>query len=106
MRRVVAAAPNRAPYGKGRGAAIALGLVMYALVLALNAPAAPAAEDRYRGRLLTDVLADLRARGLKLIYSSELVGADTVVAREPEATDPRALLAELLEPLGLEARSD
>ena len=65
-----------------------------------DAPAGPLA-----GRPLADVLGELlpalRDDGFTLVFSSELVGVDAVVATEPVASEPRALLDELLAPLGL-----
>jgi hypothetical protein len=59
---------------------------------------------RYAGRPLRDVLAELQGQGLGMIYSSDLVRPDMLVASEPRATEPRLLLAELLAPHGLETR--
>lgn len=65
-----------------------------------------AEESRtYRGRRLAEVLQDLRARGLNLIFSSAVVTGDLVVAAEPESTRPRAILDEVLAPAGLAARA-
>jgi outer membrane receptor protein involved in Fe transport len=58
----------------------------------------------YAGRPLVDVLNDLRARGLKLIFSSDLVRPDMVVEDEPPVAAPRQILGRLLAPFGLEAR--
>lgn len=54
---------------------------------------------------LQDALEDLRASGLKIIYSSDLVTPDLQVKREPTATTPRGLLDQLLRPHGLKSRS-
>jgi len=56
------------------------------------------------GRLLSEALDDLRARGLNVVYSSDLVRPDMVVGTEPSALDPRLVLDRLLSPFGLEAR--
>jgi hypothetical protein len=58
---------------------------------------------RYAGRPLADVLRDLQALGLKVVFSSELVRPEMRVASEPAATDPRKILDEVLEPHGLRA---
>ncbi len=65
------------------------------------------AEDGtgHLGRPLTEVLESLRAQGLNLIYSTAVVGEGLVVTVEPKATTPRAILDEILPPLGLEARN-
>jgi hypothetical protein len=63
-----------------------------------------AGEPDYLGRPLGDVLRDLEAAGLNLVYSSAVVGDDLTVSLEPRADDPRAILDEILEPLGLATR--
>jgi hypothetical protein len=60
-----------------------------------------AAPPEYQGRRLVDVLQELQSRGLRLIFSSAVVGEDLRVTVEPSAKEPRALLEEILEPLGL-----
>ena len=57
----------------------------------------------YRGRPLVEVLRELKEQGLRLIFSSAVVKPDLVVINEATATDPRAILDELLPPLGLRA---
>jgi len=59
-----------------------------------------------RGRHLVDVLAELRARGLPLVYSTAVVRPDLVLSIEPRAQDARSLLDEVLAPFGLTARAD
>jgi hypothetical protein len=55
----------------------------------------------FAGRPLADVLRELQARGLKIVFSSELVRAGMRVQSEPAAADDRAILGELLEQHGL-----
>ncbi len=62
------------------------------------------ASPRYRGRPLIAVLDELEALGLNLIYSSAVVGPALVVTLEPTARLPRALLDQILVPLGLQAK--
>src|SRR5438552_4052803 len=52
----------------------------------------------YAGRPLVEVLGELRALGLNLIFSSNLVRPDMVVAAEPPVTTTRRLLDHLLAP--------
>jgi outer membrane receptor protein involved in Fe transport len=75
----------------------------FARMLALIALAAPnaVADDRFAGRPLTEVLAELQAAGLSLVYSSALVRPEMVVAGEPSSSDPREALREILAPFGL-----
>ena len=70
-----------------------------ALLLACLASAAHAAD--YQGLTLEQALERLRAQGLPLFYSSDLVKPWMRVEREPVTTEPRALLAELLAPHGI-----
>jgi hypothetical protein len=65
--------------------------------------AASSVSAGYRGRPLVDALADLRSRGLKLIFSSAIVGPELVVAEEPKASEPRKILDEILPAVGLRA---
>jgi outer membrane cobalamin receptor len=61
-----------------------------------------AADDPgYRGRRLIDVLRELQQQGLDLIFSSAVVGEDLRVSVETTASEPRAVLNEILPPLGL-----
>ena len=74
----------------------------------LTAGAAAFPDDtqapRYAGRPLVEVIEQLRATGLKILYSSAVVGPDLRVAAEPAATEPRRILDEILAPLGLLAQ--
>jgi Ca-activated chloride channel family protein len=77
-----------------------------AVIVVMCAMSAAAQTDRrYAGRPLPDVLQDLRSRGLKIVFSSELVRADMIVVSEPLSTSPRAILDEVLEPHGLRAEA-
>ena len=82
------------------------GIVAFSFALSCTGPILPAtdSETRYRGRPLLDVLEELRREGINLIYSSDVVTGKLVVTVEPGATEPRALLAEILVPLRLELR--
>ncbi len=59
--------------------------------------------ESYSGRRLADVLRDLQARGLNIVYSSAVVRPDMIVSEEPRSTEPRAVLLEVLAPYGLVA---
>lgn len=50
----------------------------------------------YAGHPLTVALHDLEAKGLRLVYSEDVVTRDMVVTNEPRSTEPRAILDELL----------
>lgn len=62
------------------------------------------AEPRYAGRSLEEALLALRAQGLRLVFTSQVVRPEMRVEREPSAGAPRQILAELLPPHGLMAR--
>jgi hypothetical protein len=55
-----------------------------------------AQQTRYAGRPLANALRDLESRGLRLIYSDDVVRPDMIVKNEPRATEPRRILDELL----------
>ena len=59
---------------------------------------------RSQGRRLDEALADLQARGLKIIYSSQVVRPDMYVRAEPRVASLRRILDELLSPHGLIAK--
>jgi outer membrane receptor protein involved in Fe transport len=75
------------------------------LALALLPAAFADQRPAYQGRRLAEVLQDLRARGLHLIFSSAVVTEDLRVTLEPRSTQPRSILNEILPPLGLTARN-
>ena len=55
----------------------------------------------HAGMPLTDALLELQARGLRLVFSSRVVGGDMRVQRAPGSRELRAMLEELLAPHGL-----
>ena len=71
-------------------------------VTALGQGAPP---TKYVGRPLVEVLRELEAQRLNIVFSSELVRSDMRVVSEPKSTAPRKLLEEVLRPHGLEVRS-
>ena len=60
-----------------------------------------AEPKRYAGRAVVDVLGELQATKLKIIFSTEMVPPSLRVAAEPRGTDPRAIAVQILEPHGL-----
>lgn len=85
---------------------VRLRLLLTAVVLVMCAiPVGAQTAVRYSGRSLTDVLRDLQSRGLKVVFSSELVRPEMRVASEPTSTAPRTILDEVLEPHGLRAQA-
>lgn len=78
-------------------------LAIGALLALYLVPAARsnAADARYAGRPVVDVLVELRAPGLDFIYSSELVPESMRVLAEPQATGPLPIAREILAAYGL-----
>jgi hypothetical protein len=60
-----------------------------------------AEPKRYAGRAVVDVLGELQAMKLKLIFSTEVVPPSLRIATEPRGTDPRSIALQILEPHGL-----
>jgi hypothetical protein len=71
------------------------------LLLAAFGAGGAAAAGGFRGLGLEQALERLEARGLSIIYSSDLVTPGLIVTVEPLSTDPREMLAEIVRPLGL-----
>ena len=69
-----------------------------------GAAAAAAPRVRYAGRPLADVLRDLGALGLTVLFTGEVVKPEMRVRDEPVSSDPRRALDEILAPHGLIAR--
>ncbi len=61
------------------------------------------AAPPYAGRTLEDVLREFPARGLQLVYSTDIVPSTLVVVREPAGADDLAVLQSLLAEHGLRA---
>jgi hypothetical protein len=80
-------------------------IVSIALCLDVPAVLAQPVPDRFAGRRLEDALRVLQMRGLRLVFSSELVTPDMRVGAEPRARAPNEQLAELLRPHGLTVES-
>jgi hypothetical protein len=74
-------------------------------VLLFAAAAGAATAPSYAGRPLAEVLLELRERGLRIVFASNVVRADMTVGAEPTAEDAAALLEQLLAPHRLLARS-
>lgn len=80
------------------------------LLASLAAGPAPLVADvtadptRYAGRSLEEALLLLQSRGLRIVFTSNVVRPDMRVEQEPTASDPRQILQELLAPHGLTAQ--
>ncbi len=71
------------------------------LLLAMLAGARTAEAGEFRGLDLEQALVRLEARGLSVLYSSDLVKPGMLVGAEPTARDPRGILQEIVRPHGL-----
>jgi hypothetical protein len=71
------------------------------LLLLLACLAGTAEAAAFRGMSVQDVLEQLRAGGVELLYSSDLIKPWMRVEREPLAIEPHAMLAEILAPHGI-----
>lgn len=78
---------------------LALGALAFAVPTALAAP-----PRSYVGLPLAEALVDLQGRGLRIIYSSDLVRPDMRVVQEPTASWLHDVLQQLLSPHGLTVR--
>ena len=77
---------------------------MTLLAAAGLASAITLAGPPYAGRPLADVLSELRASGLNVIFSDALVTPEMRVRSEPKAREPVQVLRQVLQPFGLEVR--
>jgi TonB dependent receptor-like, beta-barrel/TonB-dependent Receptor Plug Domain len=80
-------------------------VLLIVLIVLLSAPAVSfggqAQARNYAGRAVADVLRELQATHLKIIFSSERVPPALRVVKEPRGTDPRDIALQVLEPHGL-----
>ena len=79
-------------------------LILLSLAAGLVWPAGKPSRQFHAGRPLTAALSELRAEGLDIVYSSDLVRSSMRVLAEPVSDTPRAILDELIAPHGLTAR--
>lgn len=78
-------------------------LLFLVVVCGGHSPAPGYAQDSpsYRGRSLQAVIEELRAGGLPLAYSSNLLPETLRIESQPTSTEPLAIVRELLAPHGL-----
>jgi outer membrane receptor protein involved in Fe transport len=81
-----------------------LGLLLSAGPVLHAGGRAHAGDRAYAGRPIVEALNEIRAGGLNLIWSSDLVRPDMIIATEPPVVAPRQLLDRLLASFGLVAR--
>lgn len=79
-------------------------MIRRVLLVLLMAVTLQAAQYRFAGRPLAEGLRELQSRGLRLIYSDDVVTGDMIVKTEPRAAQPRKILDELLREHALRAR--
>ena len=83
----------------------ALALASYLLLQTAESAAmqadSPSSLPRLEGMTLAKALRSLQSEGLRIVFTTEVVRSDMRVEAEPTATDPRAILDEILAPHGL-----
>jgi outer membrane receptor protein involved in Fe transport len=82
-------------------------MLRFPLLLSIGALALSAygqAGGPYRGRAVQDVIDELRAAGLDVVYSTNLLSGTLQVETEPSAAEPVELAREILRPHGLTLR--
>lgn len=72
------------------------------LLVALTAASTGALAFEFKGVTLEAAIEELEARGLSVLYSSDLVGPEMRVLHAPASTAPRALLEEIVRPHGVQ----
>lgn len=75
-----------------------------ALLVLFAAQAGAASDGLWQGEPLKDYIESLQQQGLRIIYSSNLILQSFRVTREPESSDPRQALKEILRPYKLTLR--
>ncbi len=88
---------------RGAGPCLTLSAVLIVTISGLDTLQARQAAA-YKGRLLTEVLEELKSAGLALFYSTAVVRPDLRVTVEPSSAEPRAVLDQILAPLGFQAK--
>jgi outer membrane receptor protein involved in Fe transport len=76
-------------------------LLQVAAAVSLLAATTDALAFEFAGASMDAALMELQARGLPILYSSDLVKPDMRVTDTPTAQSPRALLAEIVAPHGI-----
>jgi hypothetical protein len=89
---------------KIRFAGIAIALCLWSVVV-VPLRAQDAGRRAVAGRPLAEALREFQARGLRIVFSSELVRADMRVTVEPHGGSDRQVVDEILRPHGLETRA-
>lgn len=72
-----------------------------AAVLGFLQSTALAAPDKWQGARLSELLDDINERGQRIIYSTDLVHDDHRIQQEPDLSDIRRSLPDILAPFGL-----
>jgi hypothetical protein len=89
----------------GRGCVWSV-VIALVLITSVSAGAQSGPSGSFKGRRVTDVLNELRAQGLSLVFSDALVPASLRVTQEPRGTTPRDVVTEILAAHGLSIREE
>jgi hypothetical protein len=80
---------------------MSLVILVIAMPLGLVHLPVEAQRAQYAGRPVADVLGELQAKGVVIIFSSKIVPATLLVKAEPRGRTPREIAVEILAPHGL-----
>jgi outer membrane receptor protein involved in Fe transport len=80
-----------------------LKIITLVVIVVFPALGSTADDAAFVGRPLSEALAQLQERGLRLVFSSAVVAPSMVVHDEPTGDDPRKILDQILTPHGLVA---
>lgn len=77
---------------------------MWYVIACAGLHVAPALGGEFQDLSVDEALQRLKRRGLDILYSSDLIKPSMIVRREPQGTEPRAILEEILRPYGVAIR--
>ncbi len=97
----IGARSERRAFGRRLTGAAALVLLGIALVVSAAGAQSSRSQSPWIGRSLAEALEELRARGLRIVYSSDLVRPEMKVRIDPGGGSPHEILRNLLGPHGL-----
>jgi hypothetical protein len=81
-------------------------VVAVVVISTASVAAQPATPGSFKGRRVSDVLMEFKARGLNLVFSDALVPPSLRVTQEPREKTPLGIVTEILAAHGLSIRED
>jgi hypothetical protein len=100
------ASPLRSDAARTARSCVRSVVVALVLITTASAGAQSVTSGSFKGRFVSDVLSELRAQGLNLVFSDALVPPSLRVTQEPRETTPRAIVREILAAHGLSIREE